>query len=120
MIILYDNNGTPVINDSGDLVKIEGTDMAKQIIYNVLTTMKGEDLIGPEYGLDIINLKGIPNISSAVARAFIVEAFNPSVVSGFSILNSVTTIVDGSTIYLTIGVTLEDGTTVDDRVSVEV
>ena len=120
MIILYDNNGTPVINDSGDLMQLDGAGVAKQIIYNVLTTMKGEDLISPEYGLDIRTLKETPNISSIVARAVIIEAFNPSIVAGISNLNYVTVTIDGSSMYINISVTLTSGEDIEDSVSLEV
>jgi hypothetical protein len=120
MIVLYDNNGIPVVNDRGNLHMIDGEDKVRQIIYNVLSTMKGEDLLNPNYGLDIKTLKQTPNISPTVARAIIVDAFNPDNIVGISQLNSVVVTIEGTAIYIDISVTSSDNITVSEQAAVEI
>lgn len=115
MIVLYDNNGIPILDDRGNLQMIEGTDKIKQIIYNVLTTMKGEDLLNPEYGLDLKTLKSTPNISATVARSIIIDAFNPKNIIGINELNSLDITMEDNSIYIDINVTSSDGEFVSEQ-----
>jgi uncharacterized protein (UPF0371 family) len=120
MIILYDNNGTPVIDDAGNFVLIDSLEKVKQIVYNVLTTRKGEDILNPDYGLDIETLKSTPNISSNLARAIIADAFNPINIIGISELNSLSVRVEGNEIFIEISLTTDSGEVLQEQTLLEV